>query len=81
MLQAFRAAAECKNKEEAAEINPLAIVILTLDIKNAFNTLLRASMHKVLMEQPALRAIWPIIWGHILAHYGVKGTLRFYHSG
>ena len=79
LLQAFREAAECRNKEEAAEIDP--IVILTLDIKNAFNTLLRASMHKVLMEQPALRAIWPIIWGHIQAHYGVKGTLRFYHSG
>ena len=42
-LQAFREAAECRNKEEAAEIDP--IVILTLDIKNAFNTLLRASMH------------------------------------
>ena len=38
-------------------------------------------MHKVLMEQPALRAIRPILWGHILAHYGVKGTLRFYRSG
>ena len=59
LLQAFREAAECRNNEEAEEIDP--IVILTLDVKNAFNTLRRASMHKVLMEQPALRAICPII--------------------
>ena len=67
--------------------DPLSI--LTLDIKNAFNTLSRQAIFDFMAGGCAkafgsnIRSFqgWDILWSHFSAHYDKKGILKFYHSG
>jgi hypothetical protein len=69
-------------------------IILTLDIKNAYNTLSRQSISDFFakrcpngpndpdqMSDPQSWSGWDILWKHFAAHYGTTGLLKFYHSG
>jgi hypothetical protein len=69
-------------------------IILTLDIKNAYNTLSRQSISDFFakrcpngpndpdqMSDPQSWSGWDILWKHFEAHYGTTGLLKFYHSG
>ena len=67
--------------------DPLSI--LTLDIKNAFNTLSRQAIFDF-MAAGCSNAFgsnllnyqgWDILCSHFSAHYDKKGILKFYHSG
>ena len=63
-------------------------ILLTLDIKNAFNTLSRQSIFDFYSKrcpstnsEPNTWSGWDILWKHFEAHYGTTGLLKFYHSG
>jgi len=63
-------------------------ILLTLDIKNAYNTLSRQRIYdffskKCPTAEPGSQSWsgWDILWRHFAAHYGTTGLLKFYHSG
>ena len=70
------------------------LVILALDVKNAFNSLTRQHLCQFLQKgsqfyttlegdgQDANTPVgWDLLWGHIQVHYGCKGILKYYHGG
>jgi hypothetical protein len=63
-------------------------ILLTLDIKNAYNTLSQQRIYdffskKCPTAEPGSQSWsgWDILWRHFAAHYGTTGLLKFYHSG
>ena len=71
------------------------IVLISLDLKNAFNTLSRESLldflgygcdsFVTLLSQkehdPPLPVGWDLLWRHLTGHYDTHGILKHYHSG
>jgi hypothetical protein len=64
------------------------LILLTLDIKNAFNTHSRQRIYDFFSKKcPTTEpneqtwSGWDILWKHFAAHYGTVGLLKFYHSG
>ena len=70
--------------------------ILAVDVKNAFNTVSRKHLLSLLQKgcsnvlgpssaQPRITSNnptgWDVLWPHVLAHYGGKGLLKYYHDG
>ena len=65
-----------------------AFIILTLDIKNAYNTHSRQRIYDFFAKRcptsgssNSTNPGWNILWQHFVAHYGTTGFLKFYHSG
>ena len=64
------------------------LILLTLDIKNAFNTHSRQRIYDFFSkscpstgQNEKTWSGWDILWKHFAAHYGTTGLLKFYHSG
>jgi hypothetical protein len=69
------------------------VVAVTLDCANAFNSLTRTHLvdvldqgcdHYVQLSQDAAHSKpvgWDIMYGHLRAHYGVSGILKYYSRG
>ena len=70
--------------------------ILAFDVKNAFNTVSRKHILSLLQKgcskilglssvQPRITSNkpmgWDVLWPHVLAHYGGRGLLKYYHDG
>ena len=70
--------------------------ILAFDVKNAFNTVSRKHILSLLQRgcskilglssvQPRITSNkpmgWDVLWPHVLAHYGGRGLLKYYHDG
>jgi hypothetical protein len=62
-----------------------AFIILTLDLKNAYNAKSRQRIYdffaKSCPTSDHQHTGWNILWQHFVAHYGLTGLLKFYHSG
>ena len=69
--------------------------ILAFDVKNAFNTVSRKHILSLLKKgcskilglssvQPRITSNkpmgWDVLWPHVLAHYGGRGLLKYYHE-
>ena len=82
------------NEHQQPRGSPDPLVILALDVKNAFNSLTRQHLCQFLQKgsqfyttvegggQDANTPVgWDLLWGHIQVHYGCKGILKYYHGG
>jgi len=75
------------NSAPCANLDDL-LILLTLDIKNAFNTHSRQRIYDFFSKSCSSTGQnektwsgWDILWKHFAAHYGTTGLLKFYHSG
>ena len=93
LLATIVAEAPVQPQQDTAEPDP--IVLISLDLKNAFNALSRESLLDLLgygcesfvtLKQRTAHATplpvgWDLLWRHIIGHYGAHGALKHYHSG
>jgi hypothetical protein len=91
LLKALTEAGTQDPLEPSTLANPIATVVF--DCRNAFNTLSRRHLARILrrgcthyvnLPQPAGPPSpfgWDILWGHIRAHYGVHGILKYHAQG
>jgi len=91
LLKALTEAGTLDPSAPSALANPIATVVF--DCRNAFNVLSRRHLagilrrgcaHFVSLPAPAGPPSpigWDILWGHICAHYGVHGILKYHAQG
>ena len=92
----FHLLASCARSVQIAdEVQQDPVVLIALDITNAFNSLSRQSLldflaagcetHVSLGPEPERDLNhpigWDILWRHIKAHYGTSGILKHYQAG
>ena len=82
-----------RGQQEQHAVSDDPLVILALDVKNAFNTLKRQHLCDFLQKgtqyfttlpedgQHNMPVGWDLLWRHIQVHYGCKGILKYYHAG
>ena len=89
-----RPASETQSQFREGRVTADPLVILALDVKNAFNSLTRQHLCEFLQQGTHVfttlegddlhdnRPVgWDLLWRHVQAHYGCKGILKYYHSG